>query len=559
MVAACAVKTAAPRRSRPGRNLGLTMLVLAGVLHAGMALAQALAAEAVKRDPPASAPRAAQPDDKAGATGLARPKTAANPVTEPSSQVKRPVQTPLTTGITPDVKKVAPPAPVFDGPMRPGFGPAADKPVPPAPPVLVNPKVTRIPGPGYIPSPARLTNTPTESVQPPAVARPAPAVPAAKPGPARRLGEETPFEPGQLLILWTSKEAATAGIAVLRQNHRLIPRQRHELENLGLTVILLVLRNDSQARLWRDRLRREHPDWVIDLNARAGLLQSASPRLYAQKMLTGSAPALRTTMPRGLRLGVIDTGLAPALMHPEALNGSSVVLRSLIDPASKPADPSHGSAVLQLMAGATRQNSFAGVAPPAQLFWAASLRDVAGKAMTNSLVLTLALDWLVGQRVVLVNMSLGGRGDAILQAVVTRVLGLNVTLVAAAGNNPAMPAQPSYPAAYAGVWAATAVDAAGHLYSGATRAGYTMLAAPGAELWVPGAGGNGGSYVSGTSYASALAAATLAWQPQPFWSLDPAQRAHRVCAQSLKLQHSAFLGCGLVQKTGEKTRMEAAR
>ena len=545
------------------------MLVLAGVLHAGMALAQALAAEAVKRDPPASAPRATQPDDKAGATGLSSPKTAINPVTEPSTQVKRPVQTPLTTGLTPDVKKEPPPvpvhpgsrgptvtpaydpktdrnskadkampAPVFDGPMHPGFGPAADKPVPPAPPVLVNPKVPSIPVTSVIPPPA----------QPPAVARPAPAVPPARPGPARRLVQESPFETGQLLILWTSKEAATAGIAVLRQNHRLIPRQRHELENLGLTVILLVLPNDSQARLWRDRLRREHPDWVIDLNARAGLLQSASPRLYAQKMLTGSAPAPRTAMPRGLRLGVIDTGLAPALMHPEALNGSSVVLRSVIDPASKPADPSHGSAVLQLMAGATRQNSFAGVAPPAQLFWAASLRDVAGKAVTNSLVLALALDWLVGQRVVLVNMSLGGRGDAILQAVVTRVLGLNVTLVAAAGNNPAMPAQPSYPAAYTGVWAATAVDAAGHLYSGATRAGYTMLAAPGAELWVPGAGGSGGSYVSGTSYASALAAATLAWQPQPFWSLDAAQRAHRVCAQSLKLQHSPFLGCGLVQK-----------
>lgn len=375
------------------------------------------------------------------------------------------------------------------------------------------------------------------------------SLPLFRPGPSGAATDADDFEAGQLLILWASEEAAAAGIALLQQNYQLVPSQRHQLENLGLTVILLVLPNDNQARQWRDRLRAEQPEWIVDLNARASPLQSAPPRLYAQKMLDGTAQ-LQTvslgSMAAGVRLGVIDTGIDLAMTRAEALNGSAIQLRGLLEAGEQPADPSHGIAVLQLMAGAAQANGFAGAAPPARLFWAAGMRDVGGKAVTNSLLLVRALDWLVGRGVVLVNMSLGGKGDAILQAVVARVLSMNVSIVAAAGNNPASNAPASYPAAYPGVWAATAVDAAGQLYTGATRAPYAMLAAPGAELWVPGSGA--GSYVSGTSYASALAAATLAWQAPGFWSLSAAQRIQQVCSQSRKLPDNSFLGCGLVQK-----------
>lgn len=361
--------------------------------------------------------------------------------------------------------------------------------------------------------------------------------------------EDNDFEAGHLLVLWASEEAAAAGIALLQQRYQLVPSQRHHLDNLGLTVVLLILPSEREARQWRDRLRTEQPDWVLDLNARASPLQSAAPRLYAQKMLHGAAsqPTSTAAVPAGVRLGVIDTAIDPTLTHPEALNGSVLQLRGLLEPSDKPADSSHGSAVLQLIAGAAQPNGFAGAAPPARLFWAAGMRDLNGKAVTNSLLLARALDWLVGRGVVLINMSLGGKGDAILQAVVARVLDMNVSIVAAAGNNPADKAPPTYPAAYPGVWAATAVDAAGQLYSGATRAPYAMLAAPGAEVWIPSS--DGGSYVSGTSYASALATATLAWQDHRFWTQNATQRSHQICSQSRKLQDNTFLGCGLVQKT----------
>ena len=260
--------------------------------------------------------------------------------------------------------------------------------------------------------------------------------------------------------------------------------------------------------------------------------------------------ATRNGPPR-LRLGVIDTGVAGALGQASALNGSILSMHTVLGPADKAADTAHGSAVLQLMVGAAQGNGFAGYAPPVLVSWVSAMREHGGKASTDSLTLALALDWLLKQEISLVNMSLGGEGDAILKAVIARVLEKNVTIVAAAGNNPARYGAPVYPAAYPGVWAIAAVDASGQPYRRSGHASYTVLAAPGADLWVPvirGQAPHSGSYVSGTSYATALASATLAWQPPGFWDLPATQRRAEVCAQALKLQDAAIASCGLVQK-----------
>lgn len=546
-------------------------VLLAGFCCSTVVLAQALLGGVTDIYAPASAPRRVQPynnNDKTGGFGVVKP--AADSASQGIRQDKPSLMsgiTPIatTTPVNPKVDSAIFPMPAL--PTSPRYGAGVDsgrpKPAPRTPP---NPSLADtpvIPNAWPLPPVTHIGNQITNQINTQATTSAVPrlTLPASPPDPRLVFSkpvfngsvtsvpvEKGDFEAGQLLVLWASKETAAAGISLLQQRYQLIPSQRHDLESLGLTVILLLFSNDLEAKQWRDRLRIDQPEWVIDLNARSGPMQSAAPRLYAQKMLNGAATQLPSVMakPSDVRLGVIDTAVDPALTRTEALNGSVIQLRNLLGPGDIPADPSHGSAVLKLIAGVAHHSGFAGAAPPAQLFWAASMRDLDGKSVTNSLVLVRALDWLVGQGVVLINMSLGGKGDAILQAVVTRVLGLNVSIVAAAGNNPTVNAPSSYPAAYPGVWAATAVDAAGQLYSGATRAPYAMLAAPGAEVWVPGSGK--GNYVSGTSYASALVTATLAWQEHRFWSLSATQRAHQVCSQSRKLQDNTFLGCGLVQK-----------
>ncbi len=385
--------------------------------------------------------------------------------------------------------------------------------------------------------------------------------PVFNPAPAPANAGEQAFEPGQVLVLWPDDVAAAIGIMTMLQRYRLQPRQVHSLGNLGIILALFQLPGDGEARALRDRLRAEQYGWIVDLNARSAPLQAdagaapppaAAPRLYAQQMLGDSANAASTrTQPPTLRLGVIDTGVARALGQASALNGSVLSVHSVLGPGDRAADTAHGSAVLQLMVGAAQGNGFAGYAPPVLVSWVSAMRERGGKASTDSLTLALALDWLLGQHIALVNMSLGGEGDAILKAVIARVLEKNVTILAAAGNDPARYGAPVYPAAYPGVWAIAAVDAAGRPYRRSGYATYTVLAAPGADLWIPVTSGparHTGSYVSGTSYATALASATLAWQAPGFWGLPAAQRRAQVCEQALKLQDPAIAICGLVQR-----------
>lgn len=451
-------------------------------------------------------------------------------------------RTPASPGIAPSVAPeprggMAPEAPASarrgtdrPGPERPAVAPARPE-FPAVPPVG---ETWRQPLPLAVPLPT----IPIHPVPAPSPLLPAPLLPGAP-------ASDADHEPGQLLVLWPDLAEAQRGMLLLQQQYQVAPRQRQVLENLGGVLALLVLPSETEARALRDRLRAEHPGWVVDLNARAGPQQSAPPRVYARQMLGLSLVRRGATLPT-LRVGVVDTQVSPGLLQPSSLNGSVAYQRSVLEPGERPADPAHGDALLQLIAGAERDAQFAGAAPPVQLFWAGAMRDLDGKSSTNSMLLAQALDWLLGQRVVLVNLSLGGGGDAILQAVISRVLAANVAIVAAAGNNPTPGAPPTYPAAYAGVWAVTAVDAAGRLSAGASRARYVMLAAPGVEVWVP--AGDGGLYVSGTSYAAALATATLAWQPADFWRLAAVRRAAEVCARARKLEDSAFPGCGLVQK-----------
>jgi minor extracellular protease Epr len=377
--------------------------------------------------------------------------------------------------------------------------------------------------------------------------------------PQAKADEEPAFEPGQLLVLWTSDEATASGLATLQTRYQQRPRQRYTLGSLGFTVVMLALPTDREATALLTQLRAEQPDWVVDRNARSVPMQAAPaaplapvsdaapPRLYAQKML-GTSAVQSPSVPI-LKMGVIDSGIDASLAQAAALNGSTINLRSVLGPADKPAATTHGNAVLQLLVGKAQTNGFAGSAPPALLHWASAMRELGGKPSTNSLTLVLALDWLLAQQVALVNMSLGGQGDAVLKAAINKLISKNITVLAAAGNNPNHNAPPVYPAAYPGVWAITAVDAAGKLYAQAHRASYAALAAPGVELWVPGAPDAAGSYVSGTSYATALATAALAWQPNTFWALTAAQQRTQVCAQARKLNAVDYSGCGLVQKT----------
>ena len=381
--------------------------------------------------------------------------------------------------------------------------------------------------------------------------------------------EEPTHEPGQVLVLWPDEDSARDGQAWIAQREQLQPAELHALPNLGGVLSMYALADAAQALSLRQRLRAAQPSWVVDLNAlatpqqrddAAGPVQAApaaaKPRLYALAMLgLKPAPPATSDLRDGLRVGVIDSALDARMLQPPAAgwwNGRAPLQHSVLASTDTPAPNGHGHQVALLLAGASLPNGFTGAAPATQLQWVAVMRRVGEVTSTNSLLLARAMDWLLGQRVQLINLSAGGAGDDILRSVVGQLVARDVVLVAAAGNKP--DASAVYPAAYAGVWAVTAVDARGQVYGRASRGAHVSFAAPGVEVWVPDpmrSDGNLdtplGSYVSGTSFATALTSGALARLGADFWSQSAAARKAMLCrAARPATQAQAVLGCGLL-------------
>jgi subtilisin family serine protease len=122
--------------------------------------------------------------------------------------------------------------------------------------------------------------------------------------------------------------------------------------------------------------------------------------------------------------------------------------------------------------------------------------------------LVRALDWLLGEKVSLINMSLAGPDNRILASAVAKTLASGTAIVAAVGNEgPAAP--PLFPAAYPGVIAVTAVDSKSKIYRWANRGDQVYFAAPGVNIISARSDGDYGRE-SGTSMAAPVVAAFLA-------------------------------------------------
>jgi subtilisin family serine protease len=106
-----------------------------------------------------------------------------------------------------------------------------------------------------------------------------------------------------------------------------------------------------------------------------------------------------------------------------------------------------------------------------------------------------------------INMSLAGPPNALLERAGATLAARGVTVVAAAGNDGAN-SPPRYPAAYPWAIAVTAVDASKRAYRKAVRGSHISFAAPGVSLRLPWVAGEPQT-VSGTSFAAPLVAAAL--------------------------------------------------
>ena len=308
-----------------------------------------------------------------------------------------------------------------------------------------------------------------------------------------------PIVRGEVLIYAPSaalmSAASASGFQVLRTT---------TLDALGVSLVVFHAPGGMSTARAQRQLKTVDPTALIDFNHLYTLtatetLERTDPQAEAGR----AAPSSTSNATAGtavVRVGLIDGGVDRA--H-RVFNGMVIHQHGC---AGKVVPSAHGTAVASLMAG--RTENFAGAAAGAELFAAdVYCGEPAGGALDAILE---AFDWLVQQRVPVLNVSLVGPPNVMLQAVVGAVVGRGTIIVAAVGNDgPAAP--PLYPAAYPDVVGVTAVDGRRKVLLEAGRGPHVKFAAPGADMAAADLA-DSFAVVRGTSFAAPIVAGLLAAQ-----------------------------------------------
>ena len=284
---------------------------------------------------------------------------------------------------------------------------------------------------------------------------------------------------------------SAASLSIAYRDGFVLDRQG-KLSSLGIELVVLRSPPGFSTVQAVNRLRRLDPGGRYDFDHLYGPAAEPSPRHEGRPKACTAASAV------GARLGLID-GEA-AVGHP-AFASAGVEQRNFSP--GRDTVSAHGTAVASLMIG--QAPGFSGVAPGARLYAA----DVysAGPTGGSADAIVRALDWMAANRVPVINVSLVGPANLLLEAAI-RALGVRGELVVAPVGNDGPAAPPQYPASYPGVVAVTAVDAKGRLLPEAGRASHVDFAALGAGVTVAKPAG-GYDRVRGTSFAAPVVAGRL--------------------------------------------------
>lgn len=284
---------------------------------------------------------------------------------------------------------------------------------------------------------------------------------------------ENPARKGVVLLLDADTDAVERVRAL-----GFTPSAARNLDTLGLSVAELAVPDGLSVRQALGLLRQSLPGKVV-----------TADQIYFRGGAVGARRAEAAPMalpPIATRVGLIDGGVAPLV---ETAGAKAFARGGLV-----PSD--HGTAIASLLrhAGVSRIVS-------ADVYGA----DPAGG---SALAIVRALDWMAGEKVPVISISLVGPRNPLLERAVSAVRRQGAVLVGAVGNDgPSAP--PAFPASYRQVVAVTGVDGRDRALIEAGRAEHLDYAAPGADMKALDRQGNRRA-VRGTSFAAPLVAARIA-------------------------------------------------
>jgi subtilisin family serine protease len=266
---------------------------------------------------------------------------------------------------------------------------------------------------------------------------------------------------------------------------RFLVRRTQDLPDLGIKVTVLSTPEGMSASRGLKRLRKLDPDGAYDYNH----LYLDGGEATPVTTFPDRAPAQSKVLAH--RAGLIDGGVDG---NHEALFGYRVN-RFGCDGRTVPSV--HGTAVAALLVAG---NSIG------ELFAA----DVYCEEPTGGSIDAVAdaFGWMARERVGVINVSLVGPRNALLERVVKALVARGHLIVAAVGNDgPAAP--PLYPAAFDGVVGVTAVDSDHRVLIEACRGKHVDFAALGVGRSAAVGTANGYGDVRGTSFAAPIVTALL--------------------------------------------------
>ncbi|MEU2334065.1 type VII secretion-associated serine protease mycosin [Streptomyces sp. NPDC006654] len=246
--------------------------------------------------------------------------------------------------------------------------------------------------------------------------------------------------------------------------------------------------------------------------------------------------AWRTTKGRGVTVAVLDTGVEAD--HPD-LVGNVLPAKDMIGFGARQGQRDwarHGTAMAGIIAGhghgVGNGDGVMGVAPEARILPVRVILEdgdsARGKARsTRGDALAEGIRWAADHGADVINLSLGDDSDSAHpepseDEAIQYALKKDVVVVASAGNGGDKGDHISYPAAYPGVIAATAVDKFGTRASFSTRRWYATVSAPGDDIVI--ADPDHKYYEGwGTSAASAFVSGAVALIKAAHPGLTPAQ------------------------------------
>ena len=299
-----------------------------------------------------------------------------------------------------------------------------------------------------------------------------------------------------VVLVRTQEQANTLLVNASRRGYQL--NERMHLEALEMILLDFERPLGISGDIAISDMKKMEPsataglDHFYTLQSETSSSPATLPRLYAQTMLAWPVNGCATNV----SIGMIDGYVTPSnLSTPDAV----IITRDFSNGAIGASD--HGTAIAELLIGKGRLTG-------ASLYSASVVAaDSAEQQGAGVFELVRAINWMQSEGVPLVNISLAGPYNAILDRVVQRANRKGMIMIAAVGND-GPDAKPRYPAAFDAVIAVTAIDSSRNIYRRAVRGDHVDFAAPGVDVFVN--NGPDAKYLTGTSLAAPFVTALIA-------------------------------------------------